>query len=455
MSVTVPMDELYREFITTNAKNPRAMDELRRILTCDNDFPVNVSPKELLPIDALEIRLDLIRKVEDKWCKNFTALTKRPASEYKPFSDHQIAALMFMEFRTLEEMAYLDSYKNGSMFRFANLQAITCTLKIFVTKSMSQEEIGSAQAARPAVDRGFNNAAEALSVSSGDEEEMRKKTTKLDTTGKAKRNDYYKDKRRMLDQHQCIVTGMSNPAICHIIPYCANATEGLRELWGKCIDVTGTLGLVPPKDVSRLQTMFSSERGISDRHWNMISLCPTLHDWWGRGYFGLQYLGTKTPPVGDRKAPITLQVQLRWLMWRHRSFGEGPKGMIERTVDGMRAAFPELENPERPRYCGDHSVADGRPFIAHPTARGFSVKDGDVFEVSIEERHMEKMILAFELQWALIKLIAMAGGAETLDDADFKPDFLDGDWDLPGAKPSSLIVPLFDFWHNHERGEPS
>ncbi|KAK5651008.1 hypothetical protein OQA88_2686 [Cercophora sp. LCS_1] len=43
------------------------------------------------------------------------------------------------------------------------------------------------------------------------------------------------------------------------------------------------------------------------------------------------------------------------------------------------------------------------------------------------------MILAFNVQWALVKLLAMAGGAEALDDVPYDPDFLDEDWEFPGA----------------------
>lgn len=45
---------------------------------------------------------------------------------------------------------------------------------------------------------------------------------------------------------------------------------------------------------------------------------------------------------------------------------------------------------------------------------------------------MQKMMMAFDLQWALIKLLAISGGAEALDDVPDDPEFLDESWRFPG-----------------------
>lgn len=55
---------------------------------------------------------------------------------------------------------------------------------------------------------------------------------------------------------------------------------------------------------------------------------------------------------------------------------------------------------------------------------------------------MDKMILAFQVQRALIKILAMAGGAEALEDVDYQPPFLDNDWEFPGLKTEFSSRPL-------------
>jgi len=47
---------------------------------------------------------------------------------------------------------------------------------------------------------------------------------------------------------------------------------------------------------------------------------------------------------------------------------------------------------------------------------------------------MDKMIEAFRVQWALIKMLAIAGGAEAVKDYPDDPEFLDQDWRLPGPR---------------------
>lgn len=188
----------------------------------------------------------------------------------------------------------------------------------------------------------------------------------------------------------------------------------------------------------RLRSLFSPELGVGDKHhrWNTILLTPTLHVWWRNGYFGLKYIGTKdaapggVAPGDDPDQTVTLRIQFHWMMWRERGIKGGPTTPLGRTVESIKAAFSD--------YCGDCNPSDGRPIvaIARP-ASGFNVETGDIFDVPIPKRHMEKMILAFKLQWALVKLLAMAGGPEALDYPLLDhPEFLDETWGFPGVTAS-------------------
>jgi hypothetical protein len=131
---------------------------------------------------------------------------------------------------------------------------------------------------------------------------------------------------------------------------------------------------------------------------------------------------------------MALRIQFHWMPWREREIGQKPATPLGRTVESLQAAFPEYNTMGRPPYCGNHSPFDGRPIVAiSRPATGFNVETGDVFEVFVPKRHMQKMITAFNLQWALIKILAIAGGAEALDDTPDHPEFLDEDWRFPGV----------------------
>ncbi|KAK3689594.1 hypothetical protein B0T22DRAFT_174372 [Podospora appendiculata] len=112
------------------------------------------------------------------------------------------------------------------------------------------------------------------------------------------------------------------------------------------------------------------------------------------------------------------------MVWREREIGRKPASQLGRTTESIQAGF-------RP-YCGHHSPFDGRPIVAiSRPATGFNIESGDVFEVLVPNRHMQKMIMAFNLQWALIQLLAIGGGAEALEDAPDYPEFLDEFWRFP------------------------
>ncbi|KAK3689595.1 hypothetical protein B0T22DRAFT_379668, partial [Podospora appendiculata] len=118
------------------------------------------------------------------------------------------------------------------------------------------------------------------------------------------------------DQNRCVITGTSDPEVCHIIPFAANSTEEARGRWRHAITSVAQLNMVKTLNNEdsyalerRLLSLFSSEVGVSDRHWNTISLSPALHDWWGKAYFGSRCLGTRDVDSGDADQIMTLRIQ--------------------------------------------------------------------------------------------------------------------------------------------------
>ncbi|KAH6838655.1 hypothetical protein B0I37DRAFT_409188 [Chaetomium sp. MPI-CAGE-AT-0009] len=431
-------DELYQNFMASTAANTaaneRARRELRRLLSSSNKLPEQQSPLQLLPIGEMELRLQLIEQLEDYWHQNFTYLTRVPQNQYRALNDFEVSALLQMDLNSLRYR--LEDRPEGLKTILGLLQSVPATLKIFATKKLSNNDTATAGAALGG-DAVFEP--EPVSESSASERTTERRKTKFEASGKARRNSFYTDKRQQLDQNRCVITGTRDPEVCHIIPFAANSTEKSRGLWENCVRRLTRLQLVETLagqtswDLEkRLHSLFSSEIGVSDRHWNTISLAPTLHDWWGKAYFGLKYLGTRDVDSGDPDQIRALRIQFHWMVWREREIGKKPATPLGRTIESIKAAFPEYM--ERPPYCGNPSSFDGQPIVAITRpATGFNVETGDVFEVLVPNRHMQKMVMAFNLQWALIKILAMAGGAEALDDTPDHPEFLDESWRFPGV----------------------
>lgn len=58
-------------------------------------------PSSILPVDELKERLELVASMEIWKAYYYEAWTEKDAAEWKPFSNHQIAALMVMSLELL------------------------------------------------------------------------------------------------------------------------------------------------------------------------------------------------------------------------------------------------------------------------------------------------------------------------------------------------------------------
>lgn len=226
--------------------------------------------------------------------------------------------------------------------------------------------------------------------------------------GKAQRNKPQADKRLELDNHQCVILKTANPEVCHLVPFSVNDEEDKRKnffykLFGTNLLFNGRA------QGQRIRRYFTSSLGISDKKWNMISLERQLHHWWGKFYFGLECLGPVYLP-DKPKGISTLQLRFHWMPRNTR-----PGQRLPRNPEDFVKVFDDiLGSPSVP----GHLVAAARP------ESGLTVQTGDIFYIDIDTIYVEKMKAAFDIQWALIKITAMAGGAEALELLDDEPDYL-------------------------------
>jgi len=254
--------------------------------------------------------------------------------------------------------------------------------------------------------------------------------TKIDaTTHYAIRNNPQSHKRLAIDEASCIITGMANPEVCHIIPFSANEKPTTTKKLFQFFSCTGSVlfpgedGRTKSKRQKEAQRYFASAVGVSDHKWNMVSLNRQLHEWWGRAFFALKCLDiSDAPPDKEGKKMKKLKLQFHWMPWR-RTTDEPLLGLT--TADMFSGAFSRSTN--------------GNPLAPKPTiaalrvGSGQPVITGDIFYAHIDSEHAEKMKLAFDIQWAIIQMTAIAGGAEALELVGDDPDYLK-DGEFPGIR---------------------
>lgn len=141
---------------------------------------------------------------------------------------------------------------------------------------------------------------------------------------------------------------------------------------------------------------------------NVICLDKQLHHWWGSADFAFKCLGLDTVAGGEEEDEtaggegdpmVTLKLQFHWMPKRLATKPPTPK---ERTKDTYLSQFNGT-------WGHPH---DPPPGVALYKSNGRLLIPSDIFHIKVSSRHWEKMKQAFDIQWVLTKIAAIAGGAE-------------------------------------------
>ncbi|KAK5651015.1 hypothetical protein OQA88_2099, partial [Cercophora sp. LCS_1] len=251
--------------------------------------------------------------------------------------------------------------------------------------------------------------------------------------GLSKSSEAEKGKRRRHDGDACKVLNTANPEVCHIIPWSSSKDTavvatfryGLSKIMQMLELVTSDDSSNPEADPLRvmaetrgLTNLFCSEPGCSDKAWNMVCLNRQLYDWWGRAQIGFRPLGIVD---GDNTEEKKVQVQLYWMPTNLRSNRAAvpyKAKVLPRDVDKLKDRLNEIHTRPQAAIETGGWYAVCRTALGDQSLPGHPVITGDIFEWSVKTADAWKMKRAFELQWALIRIVAIAGGAgpATLDE---------------------------------------
>ncbi|KAF4966723.1 hypothetical protein FZEAL_10624, partial [Fusarium zealandicum] len=406
---------------------PARSAQLRRMAEAP---PVWRKPVDLMPMEEYERRLLAMEKM----LENLRLFLGNP--EYQ-FSAVQFSMLLVWSLPILENppsvqvvFAYLaqshdllDHFLQTTRFKTAKLK----------------NRIASAQPQRPD---------EALSVAGSPDTSSAHITSDYASTGEKRARDQVEDENEpppkvqkdrkidrnrkerktcmLYDQNRCIVTKTGRPDACHIVPFAWNEKESGRQTTASfTIMIAACFGFDSSNVVMSigLGSLYSG-LGTSDKAWNMLAMTPTLHDWWGRGYFAFKWIGAKR--IDSKTTDVELE--FRW-MPRSRDADAEREVIVQEELGSSKAFLAGLDHyygPPHELQCDEncqtcHNV--NLQCIAQPFT-GHCIESGTIITVTRSTQDVPKFEAMIILQWALIRASAMSGAAvaaellENRDDGD-------------------------------------
>lgn len=186
---------------------------------------------------------------------------------------------------------------------------------------------------------------------------------------------------------------------CHVVPFFWTKTNVNIERTKERFNAGFQMFLSRDRR-EELEELFLDKPGCSDYSWNMISLSPTLHDWWLRSFWAFKYNGM-TPSEGGWQVTI----QFHWMPQdasRKLDYKDSadPQPLHPMDfVDWNKNHLAKLETPVH--HVKAHNIETNRPILT-----------GDIFTIAFTTaEEAGKFKLMIELQWAIIQISAMSGAA--------------------------------------------
>lgn len=176
-------------------------------------------------------------------------------------------------------------------------------------------------------------------------------------------------------------------------------------------------------------TILTSSLGCTDRSWNMLSLSPSLHTWWARGYFAFRCLGV-TPAEGGQGI---VDLQLHWMPRPSRSTTCPRPWELFVAQNDHRSFIDEwmgrscYGDPEPESTASSRTGTDAMLTVPHP-ATSRLIQTGQLFRVTLSSMaDAYNMKIMLDLQWSCIKIASMSGAADSAiflagDDNDYDDD---------------------------------
>lgn len=167
-----------------------------------------------------------------------------------------------------------------------------------------------------------------------------------------------------------------------------------------------------------------------------------LHKWWREGFFAFDPLSIDHDFIfkDDTKTYTRIKLQFHWMPRRKDPDAKAPPLKISKLSQSREALSAMLGktygdlDPNNPIFAEDRQVS-----VCH------HLRTGDIFYVKVEHRLADRMLTPFKLQWAVIKIYAVAGGVESLRDVGEHLAFLGPDLEWPAFPMPSMQQIVDDY----------
>jgi hypothetical protein len=213
--------------------------------------------------------------------------------------------------------------------------------------------------------------------------------------------------------------------------------DNLRNLKACLNRCALTLNIRMKRDLEDL-FIGSGEVGSSDEPWNITNMNRTGHTYWGKAYFGLQWVGVcgeklGIDPISKEQVTYTVfNVMFHWLSPRirkaiesHLRYPSGvklePKQLVRldtrQDLRSLTDLLGDAFNEPHPRYSTKPAVLRDQ--------HGRLIETGRIFEMRVDQRDLHKMKAVIDAQWLAIQMAAFSGAGEVADDLDREcpPDY--------------------------------
>jgi len=435
--------QLVLQFLQRN-RPAHERDTLMRYLSVESD-PPRENMTSILPLDELAQRLELIQKIEEHLEKIevevsaelFAMLLCAPLSYLREHARNARSArstlpLLGPKLMTLLRICKsIDPFQLG-VFRFYLLNSIVLTKQEESSESWSPtvNPTASSGTSQRGTKRKLTGKGSAGSRKKGGKKADKgddpfDPDVRFDKDGNPIRNALLGPQRKALDEEKCVVIGTADPDACHIIPWASCNSDARVGIFRTCLASLGPALLSDQDYDEDVERNFHDYPAVSDKLWNMVSLNPQLHVWWGKAYFGFKCRGIFP---SERNEESLVRVQFSWMPKATKSWQKD-----DRNEGKLRA---HLSNDQSP-------LADDGVVAFYPSAR--PVTTGDTFDIPVAEPDGKKMKMAFDIQWALIRLAALTGAAD-VDIVGMPPD--------EGPPDTGLIERRLQRWLEQSRTFP-
>ncbi|KAF5590904.1 uncharacterized protein FSUBG_10633 [Fusarium subglutinans] len=215
------------------------------------------------------------------------------------------------------------------------------------------------------------------------------------------------------DGNCCVVTGASNPQVCHIVPFAWSKHQKNFEVTKRLMPALQlVIDIQPPKLKREAMDKLLLGVGCTDRLWNLVCLSPQLHEWWDHAYFGLMHYGSND---SEEDGFVEIHLQFVWMPRNISQFATKQIALDQQAhpSTSLSAGLNHHYGGQTMKPCSDLSCNECqaiRKVKAHDITNR-PIVNGQIIVVKRRKEDAPLFEAMIKIQYAIIRAAAISGGA--------------------------------------------